>query len=189
MALLRRAREGDVGAFERLVYRFDRQVLSIAARYFHRSEDAKDAYQEVFIRAYRGLGTFREESEFATWLFRIATNVCLTFRTHRSKQQLVWLDDEAALQVHSFASDAHAASSPEQHTTRTEIATRVQQALDTLSPQQRLVFTLKHNDGYKLREIAAMMNCSEGTVKKHLFVATRRLRVQLKDFARSELTP
>jgi RNA polymerase sigma-70 factor (ECF subfamily) len=63
-----------------------------------------------------------------------------------------------------------------------EIILRVEQALKTLSPRQKMVFSLKHYEGYKLREIAEMMKCSEGTVKKYLFEATARLRMQLKDF-------
>ncbi len=70
---------------------------------------------------------------------------------------------------------------PDQHAVSSDIALHVQEALHSLSPKQRLVFTLKHYQGYKLKEIASMMNCMEGTVKRYLFIATRRMREQLKD--------
>ena len=78
--LIVQAQKGDQSAFEELVYRYDRNVLSIALKYALNEDDAKDLYQEVFIRVYRGLKNFRFQSEFSTWLFRITTNVCLTSR-------------------------------------------------------------------------------------------------------------
>jgi RNA polymerase sigma-70 factor (ECF subfamily) len=72
-------------------------------------------------------------------------------------------------------------ATPEKESQDSEITQQIQKALEVLSPQQKLVFTLKHYQGYKLREIAEMMNCAEGTVKKHLFVANEKLREQLKD--------
>src|SRR5207249_109465 len=82
-------------------------------------------------------------------------------------------DDHGELGVSDQTSD--------QHTLNLEISARVERALNVLSAQQKLVFTLKHYEGYKLKEIAEMIECSEGTVKKHLFTATRRLRTQLQD--------
>ena len=85
--LIIQAQKGNQNAFEELVYRYDRSVLSIALKYSNNEDDAKDLYQEVFIRVYRGLRSFRFQSEFSTWLFRITTNVCLTYKS-RSKEHL-----------------------------------------------------------------------------------------------------
>ena len=85
--LIIQAQKGDQNAFEELVYRYDRSVLSITIKYANIEDDAKDLYQEVFIRVYRGLKNFRFQSEFSTWLFRITTNVCLTYKS-RSKEHL-----------------------------------------------------------------------------------------------------
>src|SRR5215813_3799907 len=79
--VIREAQSGDSSAFDELVHRYDRHVLSIAARYVNQAEDAKDIYQEVFLRVYRGLNKFERRSEFSTWLYRITTNVCLTHGT------------------------------------------------------------------------------------------------------------
>ena len=180
--VIREAQLGNRAAFDELVYRYDKQVLSIAARYVNQSDDAKDIYQEVFLRVYRGLKKFQARSEFSTWLYRITTNVCLTHGARRQKHAHhvhdnepdgTDVDDHGALGISEHRSD--------QHTLNTEISSRVQQAMNALSAQQRLIFTLKHYEGYKLREIATMTDISEGTVKKHLFIATQRLRKQLKD--------
>jgi RNA polymerase sigma-70 factor (ECF subfamily) len=180
--LVQKARSGDMTAFEQLVHKHDRQVLSIAARYVTNSEDAKDIYQEVFIRVHRGLRHFKMQSSFATWLHRITVNVCLTQRSRRGKHVHVFLSDDGG----ENKSGTHFGELPrhdeatDQHAMNTEIRQHVQEALDELSPKQRLVFTLKHYDGYKLREIASMMQCTEGTVKRYLFLATRQLRTRLK---------
>src|SRR3972149_4904680 len=83
--LVRSAQQGDMNAFEELVYRHDKEVFGIAARYVSRAEDAKDIYQEVFLRVYRGLPKFKFQSEFSTWLYRITTNVCLTHQDRRKQ--------------------------------------------------------------------------------------------------------
>ena len=92
--LVRKAQQGDILAFEQLVYRHDKKVLSIAARYVTSADDAKDIYQEVFLRVYRGLKKFRFKSEFSTWVHRITVNVCLTHRSrHRRTMQTFSIDD------------------------------------------------------------------------------------------------
>jgi RNA polymerase sigma-70 factor (ECF subfamily) len=178
--LIHRAQQGDMTAFEQLVFRYDKQVLSLVARYVTSAEDAKDIYQEVFIRVYRGLRKFQERSEFATWLFRITTNVCLTHRTRKKRSAHVSLDDDPE----GNDADGHANSAealPDQQALSSEIADHVQRALESLSPKQKLVFTLRHYQGYKLKEIAAMMECAEGTVKHYLFLATQQMRAQLQE--------
>ncbi len=182
--LIQKAQQGDFSAFEELVYRYDKEVLTIAARFVHSSDDAKDIYQEVFLRVHQGLRRFKMQSEFATWLYRITTNVCLTHRSRRKKHTHVSLDDdyeENEGEPHPVPVALSREPSPEQHAINEEISVHVQKALDVLSPQQKMVFTLKHYQGLKLREIAGAMQCSEGTVKKHLFIATQRMRDELRD--------
>jgi RNA polymerase sigma-70 factor (ECF subfamily) len=180
--LIQKARLGDMTAFEQLVHKHDKQVLTIAARYVTSSEDAKDIYQEVFIRVYHGLKRFKMQSEFATWLHRITVNVCLTHRTRRQRHVHVSIDgdpegDES--ETHAVELRSHEVPT-DQHSMSAEIRQHVQEALEALAPKQRLVFTLKHYEGYKLREIATIMKCTEGTVKRYLFLATQQLRQRLK---------
>ena len=185
LQLVRSAQRGDVSAFEQLVYRYDKHVLAIAARFGNSSEDAKDIYQEVFLRVYRGLKHFQLQSEFTTWLYRITTNVCLTQRSQKKFQrQHASLDADDGSERDPQERTVHARSlgpSPDQQAEASEISCHVHQAVNALSAKQKLVFTLRHYQGYKLNEIATMMNCSEGTVKRYLFTATRKMRRQLKD--------
>jgi RNA polymerase sigma-70 factor (ECF subfamily) len=183
--LIMQAQRGNMNAFEQLVQRHDKRVLTIAAGYVHSADDAKDIYQEVFLRVYKGLPKFQHKSEFSTWIFRITTNVCLTHRSRKSKNPHTSLDqsinDEDG-QPYALKDKLSGNSAADQQTHDAEITLRVEQALKILSPRQRMVFTMKHYEGYKLREIAEMMKCNEGTVKKYLFEATTRLRKKLKDF-------
>lgn len=182
--LIVQAQTGDMEAFERLVFLHDKQVLSIAARYVTSAEDAKDIYQEVFLKVYRGIRKFKFRSEFSTWLHRITLNVCLTHRSRQRRRLHIPLHEEtdADDESHGHAEELQSSEpGPDRKTIETEISVRIQAALDTLSPQQRMVFTLRHYEEYKLKEIAVMMNCAEGTVKRYLFAATRRMREELND--------
>lgn len=171
-------------AFEQLVTQYDRQILSIALHYVGNTEDARDIYQEVFLRVYRALPGFRGDSKFSTWLHKIATNVCLTHRQRSRRRRHESIDQGFETQDGESLTLAETLAAPSQ-TDRgardTEISEQLEAALEKLSPQQRMVFTLRHHKGYKLKEIAVLMECAEGTVKKHLFVANERLRVQLRD--------
>jgi RNA polymerase sigma-70 factor (ECF subfamily) len=182
--LIHRAQKGDMAAFEQLVFRHDKKVLTLAARYVASADDAKDIYQEVFLNVYRGLRRFQFKSEFSTWLHRIAVNVCLTHRSRSRHSTQVRLNEtvEGEIDENHPGMTSHASDDrPDQRALNSEIAAQLQEALRLLSPKQRIVFTLKHYEGYRLREIAAMMECTEGTVKRYLFDATARMRNQLKD--------
>lgn len=182
--LITQAQGGNAMAFEQLVTQYDRQILSIALHYVGNTEDARDIYQEVFLRVYRALPGFRGDSKFSTWLHKIATNVCLTHRQRSRRRRHESIDQGFETQDGESLTLAETLAAPSQ-TDRgardTEISEQLEAALEKLSPQQRMVFTLRHHKGYKLKEIAVLMECAEGTVKKHLFVANERLRVQLRD--------
>ena len=177
--LIRRYQSGDASAFSTLVCRHDKKVLGIAAHFTRSPEDAKDIYQEVFYRVYRGLDRFSFRSEFSTWLYRITTNVCISYRAAKKRTLHVSLDTDADRRINpSFdKSDDHAADS----LWRQEIGRRVASALNTLSPKQKMAFVLKQYEGLKIREIAQFMGCAEGTIKRYLFIAIDRLRGQLQD--------
>lgn len=177
--LIEQSKAGDVSAFEQLIFRYDKDVLSIAARFTQSSDDAKDIYQETFIRVFKGLPKFQFKSEFATWLFRIATNVCLTHKEKKKRSVHISLDaneDDENVREYAVSSDTTDALAQ-----GGEISSKIDEALRSLSPQQRLVFTLRHYQDYKLKDIAVMMKCAEGTVKKYLFEATQKMRIHLKD--------
>jgi RNA polymerase sigma-70 factor (ECF subfamily) len=171
---------GDSSAFEELVYRYDKMVLRLAIKYSGDTDIAKDIYQEVFIRVFKGLKNFQFKSEFSTWLFRITTNVCINYKMSEKKNMQLSIDqDENAEQVTLIPADEN--SSPEKQLINKDFTKNLNKALQLLSPNQKISFLLKHYEGYKIREIAKIMNCKEGTIKKYLFEAVRKLRIQLAD--------
>lgn len=183
--LIKEAQAGNKDAFEVLVKKYDRKVLTLALRYTRSEEDAKDIYQEVFIRVYRSLPKFEFKSEFSTWLFRIATNVCLTHVERTGKHQTVDAlesinpdDEESAPALQIVSNDLN----PEQNLRNMELKAGIQKAVEQLTGKQKLVFTMKHFEGYKLREIADITGLNEGTVKRYLFDATIKMKNALGHF-------
>ena len=179
------AQNGERSAFEKLVYRYDKNVLGIAYSFINNNEDAKDIYQEVFLRVFKGLKKFEFRSEFSTWLYRITTNVCLSYCSQKKKYAYTSLDEETEEDDSNPRSLTYSLTdnqTPYNNVINTEISTQIESGLDKLSPQQRLVFTFKHYKGYKIKDISIMMDCSEGTIKNYLFIATQRMRDHLKDF-------
>ncbi|MBP2681396.1 MAG: polymerase, sigma-24 subunit, subfamily [Candidatus Krumholzibacteriota bacterium] len=181
--LVSRAQRGEVDAFEELVHRYDRKVLSIAYSFTRDSDDAKDIYQEVFVRVYRALPRFESASEFSTWLHRIVMNVCLNHKKRAAASAHAPLEEVSEGDRKDWSaslSPAARAASPDRMVEDGEIRRHVELAMEALSPQEKLVFTLKQFEGFKLREIAAMMECTEGTVKRYLFEAMGKMRRKLK---------
>ncbi|MGB5288007.1 MAG: sigma-70 family RNA polymerase sigma factor [Ignavibacteriaceae bacterium] len=180
--LIIKAQNGDSIAFEQLVYNYDKAVLSIALRFVRDTDDAKDIYQEVFIRVFRGLKKFEFRSEFSTWLFRITTNVCITYKSRMKEQIMVSIqtefnEDQEGDETMDLISKER---SPEEEALDNDLRILIGNAVDSLSAKQRITFVLKHYEGYKIREIAEMLNCKEGTVKKYLFDAVNNLKSKLK---------
>ena len=177
------AQKGDETAFKEIIYRYDKNVLGIAHSFINNNEDAKDIYQEVFLRVFKGIKKFEFRSEFSTWLYRITANVCLTYRSRKKKFAYTSLDeefDDADGEQRPLSEIITNGETPDSQALSSEISFKIERGLDKLSPQQRLVFTLKHYQGYKIKEIASAMNCTEGTVKNYLFFATQRMRDHLQ---------
>jgi RNA polymerase sigma-70 factor (ECF subfamily) len=181
--LVRQAQAGNRPAFEELVRRYDRDVLRLAMNLVRGSEDARDLYQEVFLRAYRNLSRFRFECSFYTWIYRIATNVCLDHlrkkNTRREEQAPQNADGETATDFFDQQMEQRAAANPERNFLGQELGRRIDAALEGLSPRERMVFELKHYEGLRLRAIGDMLGTSEETVKNSLFRATRKMRASL----------
>jgi RNA polymerase sigma-70 factor (ECF subfamily) len=180
--LLLKAKQGDQFAFEQLVYRYDRSVLSIAMRFVNDPDEAKDIYQEVFIRVFKGLKNFEFRSEFSTWIFRITTNVCLTHKAKSKEKMKVSLNNDLDDENNDtgFKEILYDGISPEEEISSRNLGEFIDEAVGRLSERQKITFVLKHYEGYKIREIAEMLNCKEGTVKKYLFDAIKNLRKQLE---------
>ena len=184
-ALIAAAQRKDPEAFAELVRLYDRFVLRVALNLLRRPEDARDAYQEAFLKAYRKLGSFRFQCGFSTWLYRIATNVCLDHLRRKSVRKEFGVDDrdeEAGFNPLRSASDGRAQADPERVLAGGEIARGIEAALAELSPRERLVFELRHHEGMRLRAVGEMLGISEEAAKNSLFRATRKLRAALEEF-------
>jgi RNA polymerase sigma-70 factor (ECF subfamily) len=183
-ALVRKAQAGDRLAFEELVRRYDREVLRLALNLVHRAEDARDIYQESFLRVYKNLDRFRFECSFYTWLYRIVTNVALDSlrrRTSRREEQAPVLEEAEGHTRDFFDRQPvlSAAANPERQLLGEELGRHITAALARLSPRERVVFEMKHYQGLRLRAIGDLLGTSEETVKNSLFRATRKLRASL----------
>ncbi|MFQ5675714.1 MAG: RNA polymerase sigma factor [bacterium] len=186
-ALIKEAQRGNIVAFETLVKNYDRQVLRLAYSMVNNTHDAEDIYQEVFVRVYRSLPRFQFKSEFSTWLYRVVVNYCINYQKkgrRRLKTYSIDRDfcgDEDSWKLVVKSED----SNPEQSFLNVELSKEIDQALECLSPKQKAVFVLRHYHGEKLREIARILKCSEGTVKNYLFRATQKMQSLLKDYSRA----
>ncbi|HEY7826564.1 MAG TPA: sigma-70 family RNA polymerase sigma factor [Candidatus Acidoferrales bacterium] len=185
-SLVLSAQAGDRLAFEELVRRYDREVLRLATNLVHRPEDARDIYQEGFLRVYRNLHRFRFECSFYTWLYRIVTNVALDHlrrrNTRREDQAPVSEDAESGTRdFFDRQPEMRAAANPEKALLGRELGVHIRGALRRLSPRERMVFEMKHFQGMRLRAIGDMLGTSEETVKNSLFRATRKLRASLNE--------
>ncbi len=198
-ALIREAQAGSREAFEALVHRYDQEVLRLALHLLRRPEDARDIYQEAFLKVYKNLHRFRFECSFYTWLYRIVTNVCfdhLRRRRSRPEDQAparpeprramadgeslpVYGESARTMDFFDRQQERRAEANPERRLMGKEIGLHIDRALERLSSRERMVFQLKHHHGLKLRAIGEILGTSEETVKNSLFRATQKLRAQL----------
>jgi RNA polymerase sigma-70 factor (ECF subfamily) len=183
VALIRRAQGGDRSAFDALVRLYDQNVLHLALQVVASPEEARDLYQEAFLKVYRSLRHFRLEARFSTWLYRVVMNVCLDHlrRQNTRKEIAVPPADDGEPEYFQTVPDERPTLNPERATHSKEIARRIQAAVSRLNPRERMVFELKHYQGLKLRVIGEMCKTSEQTVKNCLFRATQKLRTELGD--------
>jgi RNA polymerase sigma-70 factor (ECF subfamily) len=163
--LVRRCLEGDRGAFESLVDRYQKTLFNFALRMTHSVSDAEDIAQSAFLKVYEKLDSFDPNYKFFSWLYRIAVNESLNFIKHR--RQVERLEDDIV------ADEAD----PEQTYDEDQTTRTVQSALMELSENHRSVVILKHLQGFSYAEISGILNIPEKKVKSRLFTA----RVQLKD--------
>ena len=161
--------KGQREAFDPLVERYQRDVYRLCYRYVNDPQDANDMAQEVFLKAYRAIGRFRGESSFSTWLYRIAVNTCLNFRSSRRPggEEL----SDSVPDGHAGVLDTMVAD---------ERARRVREAVTRLPEKQRATLILKVYHELTHEEVAAVVGSSVGTVKANLFHALGNLRKMLQ---------
>jgi RNA polymerase sigma-70 factor (ECF subfamily) len=184
-SLIRAAQKGDQDAFETLVRTYDQSVLRLAMNLLRSPEEARDVYQEAFLRVYKNLHSFRFDCSFHTWLYRIVTNICLDHlrkrKVRKEEPSVVETAEGPIDRLDSFEEES-AAADPERSLRNRQLRERIEDALEGLTPRERMVFEMRHYEGLRLRNIGEILGTTEEAAKNCLFRATQKMRAELGDF-------
>lgn len=176
--LVARARGGDLDSFNQLVLRWERPIYALAYRVIGREEDARDVAQETFLRAFRGLGGFKGEAKFSSWLYRITINLCRDWIRRERRTPVAQAPE--GVDLIELASESTPAESIEDLVSRKELGRAVAKAMSSLPDEQRTAIILKEYQGLTFQEIADLLNCPLSTVKTRLYQGLNVLRRQLE---------
>jgi RNA polymerase sigma factor (sigma-70 family) len=182
-ALARRAKLGDLGAYDELVRRYQERIYATVYHMTANHEDANDLAQEAFIKAYHSLRSFKGDSSFFTWIYRIAVNKTINFlkqRKHKNHLSLNDLDFNA--EHHPDLVALISDKTPRREANLAELQEKLNVALLKLSETHRLVVTLHDVQGLSHEEIGRIMDCNVGTVRSRLFYARQQLQAYLADY-------
>ncbi len=174
--LIKQVQGGNKMAFQQIMNKYGERVMSTAFHFTKNYQDAEDLYQDTFIKIYRNIGSFRFESELFTWIYKILSNQAYSF--YRKRKRITTIDPgEDNYLWETIPADE--TDKADRETYKSSMREEINRALYNLSPKQRVVFVLKHYEGKKIKDIAALLDCTEGTVKRYLFRATRKLKTLL----------
>ena len=183
--LVNRFQNGDVEAFNPLVLKYQKKIYNLIYQQIRDRETAKDISQEVFLKAFKALPNFKGDSAFYSWIYRIAINSSIDFQRQRNRSRVLTFEElppdaDDVLRM----SDSH--PSPDKLLEEKELGKVIRKAVRELPPGQRRVFNLRHRRELAIKEIAVLLNRSEGTIKAHLHHAHRRLQSMLLPYLRNE---
>lgn len=181
--MVRRAQKGDMGAYDELVRRYQERIYATIYHMTSNHEDANDLAQEAFIKAYQALKSFKGDSSFFTWVYRIAVNKTINFLKQRKNKTHMSLNDldfnaEHDPDLVSLISD----KTPRRDVNLSELQEKLNDAMQKLSEVHRLVVTLHDIQGLSHEEIGKIMDCNTGTVRSRLFYARQQLQAYLTDY-------
>ena len=182
--LVKRSIQGDGQAFDELVLNYQNKVYALAFRYMSNEEDAYDMSQDTFIKAYRSLRSFKGESSFGTWIFRITTNVCLDEIRRRKRRVVPFSLDEplATMDGEEVEKEiADSSLSADRIYEQKELSQYIQKRLDEMKPEHKTAIILRDVMELSYDEIAGVLNCSIGTVKSRINRARGILQKKLGD--------
>ncbi|MCY4402063.1 MAG: sigma-70 family RNA polymerase sigma factor [Candidatus Poribacteria bacterium] len=178
--LVTRFHKGDTEAFNTLVLKYQNRIAKLIYSKIHDAESTKDLCQEVFLKVYKSLSRFKGDSAFYSWLYRIAMNSCIDYIRQQSRRKTVGIDDlEAGVEEFLLISKL---PSPSHMIEMQELGDIIDKAVNHLPPKQQQVFRLRYEKKLQIKEVAVLINRSEGTVKTHLHHAHRRLRELLRPY-------
>jgi RNA polymerase sigma-70 factor (ECF subfamily) len=177
-AIVESAQQGDTEAFCMLFEQNRQRIFSLAYQYTKNAEDAEDILQETFIKTYNFLDKYQKENDsgFSSWIYRIGINCSIDYLRRKKKTKHDFSDWDSVEKTYS--DDNH--SNPEHSARLEELREKISVLVDMLSPRQRMVFILKHYQQLSIKEIAELLDCSEGSVKKQLFRAISSIKNPLK---------
>ncbi|WZL74667.1 sigma-70 family RNA polymerase sigma factor [Clostridiaceae bacterium 35-E11] len=176
-SLIEKSKQGDIESFEILIKDQQKLVFNIAYRMLGNVEDAKDAAQETFIKAYKSLHNFKGTASFSTWLYRIATNTCFDALRKRKAQCHYSYDKPIETeegQIVRNIPDTH--DLPEEIVEKREFKKNMQNAIHTLPEHHRMVIILRDVKGFSYEQISEILDCSQGTVKSRISRARNALK-------------
>lgn len=180
--LVSRAKNGDTRAFDALILKYGDKLFGLVYSMTSHKEDTHDLLQEIFSKAYQSLPKFKGKSTFYTWIYQIATNRTLNFLKKRKNRAGLSLDDAgSSVQQDPALIDTTADSNPERQTSINELQIRLNKAMMKLSEPHRMVVTLFDVQGMSHKEIAEVLNSSEGTIRSRLHYAHLQLQSALQD--------
>jgi len=182
-SLVRRTQKGDSTAFDVLVERYKERLYATVYHMTSNHEDANDLVQDTFIKAYKSLNSFRGQSSFYTWVYRIAVNRTINFIKRRKNRNSYSLDDlDSSIQNDPDLVELMSHVTPRREVGLTELHEKLNEALQKLSEPHRAVVTLHDIQEMTHADIAKAMKCSEGTVRSRLFYARQQLQSLLSDY-------
>jgi RNA polymerase sigma-70 factor (ECF subfamily) len=181
--LVKRAREGDLVAYDELVQRYQERIYATVYHMTSNHEDANDLAQEAFIKGFHALKSFKGGSSFYTWVYRIAVNKTINFLKQRKNKAQMSLDDLDFNAEHDPDLVALISEkTPRREVNLSELQEKLNEAMQKLSEPHRLVVTLHDVQGLSHEEIAKIMECNIGTVRSRLFYARQQLQAYLSDY-------
>lgn len=184
--LVERFQNGEQEAFNELVIRYQGRIYNLVYKYVSNAETARDLSQEIFIKAFRALPHFKRQSAFYSWLYRIAINLCIDFIRQQKRGRALSFEDLATGAGNDEVAFNDVSPLPPDQLETKELGQIIGQAVQQLPPKQQRVFNLRYHDGLQLKEIAAQLDRSEGTIKAHLHHAHKRLRTLLVPYLKNE---
>ena len=167
LSLVRRVKKGDYSAFDLLVLKYQSRVISTVFKYVKEKQLAEDIAQEAFIKSYKSIDSFREESSFYTWVYRIAVNTAKNYLTSSKRRDEILISDLS--EDESFYPEKLDVDSPQELLDASELRDTIYKTLSSLGEETRTALSLREFDGLSYEEIAEIVQCPVGTVRSRIF--------------------
>jgi RNA polymerase sigma-70 factor (ECF subfamily) len=185
--LVRAAQKGDPAAFRQLVEKYQRRVYQLAVGMLKDSDEAMDITQDTFVRVHRYLPSFKGDSSFFTWTYRIATNLCLDAQRKKGRSERVDLADGDEAEIEAAMDPPSAAlAGPQRAALNAELKGKIEEALQSLSENHRSILLLRELEGLSYEELAKVLGIRKGTVMSRLFHARLKMQNKLREYLGEE---